>query len=177
MLEVADVFRRYGATYLQKFGSQMLPSHRRAFYDIFHCRTAVMGGQLYRCDHCGHQQYAYHSCKNRSCPKCQTDETDNWLEQRRQELLAVPPLSFGLHFTEGTARDPPPTSEEDVWRLTEGRSSLLDEARCRPTLRGWTPGHHGRATHVDKNLGLSSSRTSTRTGWWRDRRWLLGAGS
>jgi hypothetical protein len=97
MLEVADVFRRYGETYLQKFGSQMLPSHRRAFYDILHCRTPAMGGHLYRCDHCGYRQYTYHSCKNRSCPKCQTDETDNWLEQRRQELLAVP--HFHLVFT------------------------------------------------------------------------------
>jgi hypothetical protein len=97
MLEVADVFRRYGETYLQRFGPQMLPSHRRAFDDILHCRTAAMGGHLYHCDLCGHPQYAYHSCKNRSCPKCQAEETEAWLEQRRQELLAVP--HFHLVFT------------------------------------------------------------------------------
>ena len=34
MLEVADVFRRYGDNYLRQFGRQMLPSHRRAFTDI-----------------------------------------------------------------------------------------------------------------------------------------------
>ena len=97
MLEVADVFRRYGGTYLQRFGPQMLPSHRRAFDDILACRTAAMGGHLYHCNRCGHVQYAYHSCKNRSCPKCQTDQTEIWLEQRRQELLAVP--HFHLVFT------------------------------------------------------------------------------
>ena len=97
MLEVADVFRRYGETYLQRFGREMLPSHRLAFHDILHCRTAVMGGHLYHCDHCGYPQYAYHSCQNRSCPKCQTEETEHWLEQRRQELLAVP--HFHLVFT------------------------------------------------------------------------------
>jgi hypothetical protein len=97
MLEVADVFRRSGEAYLQKFGSQILPSHRRALDDILHCRTAAMGGHVYHCDHRGHEQYAYHSCKNRSCPKCQTQETDTWLEQRRQELLAVP--HFHLVFT------------------------------------------------------------------------------
>ena len=45
MLEVADVFRRYGDAYLQKFGQQMLPSHRRAFYDILHFRTVAMGAR------------------------------------------------------------------------------------------------------------------------------------
>lgn len=97
MLEVADVFRRYGDAYLQRFGQQMLPSHRRAFYDILHCRTAAMGGHVYDCQRCGHRQYAYHSCKNRSCPKCQGEETEIWLQQRRQELLKTP--YFHLVFT------------------------------------------------------------------------------
>jgi hypothetical protein len=97
MLEVADVFRLYGDAYLQEFGPQMLPSHRRAFYDILHCRTVAMGGHVYLCDRCGHEQYAYHSCKNRSCPKCQGDDTETWLQQRRGELLAVP--YFHLVFT------------------------------------------------------------------------------
>jgi len=97
MLEVADVFRRYGASYLQKFGPQMLPSHRRAFTDIMQCRTAAMGAHVYRCDSCGHKHVVYHSCKNRHCPKCQGELTDIWLEKRRQELLATP--YFHLVFT------------------------------------------------------------------------------
>jgi hypothetical protein len=97
MLEVADVFRRYGDAYLQRFSQQMLPSHRRAFSDILHCRTAVMGGHVYACDRCGHQRYAYHSCKNRNCPKCQGGDADLWIEQRRQEILAVP--HFHVVFT------------------------------------------------------------------------------
>jgi hypothetical protein len=97
MLEVADVFRRYGEAYLQRFGKQMLPSHRRAFYDILHCRTAAMGGQVYACDCCGYHHYTYHSCRNRNCPKCQSGDAELWLEQRRQELLAVP--YFHVVFT------------------------------------------------------------------------------
>ena len=27
----------------------------------------------------------YHSCKNRSCPKCHTDQTKRWLEARKIE--------------------------------------------------------------------------------------------
>lgn len=97
MLEVADVLRRAGDAYLRKFGAAMPPSHRRALDDIRHCRTDLFGGHVYRCDRCGHRQYAYHSCKNRSCPKCQGDDTEAWLAQRRGELLDVP--YFHLVFT------------------------------------------------------------------------------
>jgi Putative transposase/Transposase zinc-binding domain len=97
MLEVADVFRLHGDAYLQKFGRAMPPSHRRALHDIRHCRTEVLGGHVYGCDRCGHRQYAYHSCKNRNCPKCQGDEAEVWIAQRRQELLPVP--YFHVVFT------------------------------------------------------------------------------
>ncbi|HEY7615841.1 MAG TPA: IS91 family transposase, partial [Terriglobales bacterium] len=74
-----------------------LPSHRRALRDIRHCRTALFGGHVWDCDRCGQRQYSYHSCKNRHCPKCQADETEVWLSERRQELLAVP--YFHVVFT------------------------------------------------------------------------------
>jgi uncharacterized OB-fold protein len=89
MLEVANVLSRYGDEYLRKFGDKMLPSHRRAFADILKCRTDVMGGHVFRCDKCGHRHYSYHSCRNRSCPKCHKNDTATWLEQRREELLNV----------------------------------------------------------------------------------------
>ena len=62
MPELADIFRRYGGEYIEKFGADMLPSHRRALSDILHCRTEMMGGHVYRCDECGREVYAYHSC-------------------------------------------------------------------------------------------------------------------
>ena len=89
MLEVADIFRRYGEAYLEKYGAKLPLRHRRAFQDILHCRTPALGGHLYACDHCGHQVYSYHSCRNRSCPKCHGDDTEAWLEKRRKELLPV----------------------------------------------------------------------------------------
>lgn len=97
MLEVADVFRRYGDDYRKAFGGAMLPSHHRALTDILRCRTAALGGQVYACDQCGHREYAYHSCRNRNCPKCHTNDTEAWLDQRRQELLPVP--YFHVVFT------------------------------------------------------------------------------
>ncbi len=90
MVEVADVLRRYGSEYLRKFGDKMPSSHRRAFTDILRCRTPAMGGHVFECDHCGRQQYSYHSCCNRSCPKCHKSDTQAWLRAREKELLPVP---------------------------------------------------------------------------------------
>jgi hypothetical protein len=90
VIEVADVLRRYGPAYLEQFGDKMPASHRRAFEDILRCRTAALGGHLYQCNACGRQHYSYHSCRNRSCPKCHASDTQTWLEQRQAELLPVP---------------------------------------------------------------------------------------
>jgi hypothetical protein len=90
VVEVADVFRRYGSEYIQKFGQRMPPSHKRAFKDILRCRTPAMGGHVFQCDHCGRKQYSYHSCRNRSCPKCHKSDIQTWLHGRQRELLPVP---------------------------------------------------------------------------------------
>jgi hypothetical protein len=90
MLEVAEVFRRFAADYLSAHGASMLPSHRRAIEDILDCRTAALGGQVWRCEACNTEMFSYHSCGNRSCPKCHTAQTQEWLERRQAELLPVP---------------------------------------------------------------------------------------
>jgi hypothetical protein len=90
VIEVADVFSRYGTEYVQKFGERMLPSHKRAFRDILQCRTPAMGGHVFECDFCFRKRYSYHSCCNRSCPKCHSRDTQAWLQAREKELLPVP---------------------------------------------------------------------------------------
>ena len=90
MVELADVLRRFAGAYLAAYGPAMPASHRRAIADIIACRTETLGGHLWRCDHCSAEVFAYHSCKNRSCPKCHTDQTQAWLERRRAEMLPAP---------------------------------------------------------------------------------------
>ncbi len=90
MPEVADAFRRFGGSYLAAYGAAMLPSHRRAIADIIACRTEALGGQQWCCTQCGTLLHVFHSCRNRACPKCHGEQTEAWLEQRRDEMLPVP---------------------------------------------------------------------------------------
>jgi hypothetical protein len=53
------------------------------------CRTSYLGGHVEKCSSCGFKQYAYNSCRNRHCPKCQSLTKAQWLEDRKSELLPV----------------------------------------------------------------------------------------
>lgn len=90
MLDLADIIRAAGPAYRQAHGARLLPSHRRALDDLATCRTAARGGHLWQCDHCGHTQYRYHSCRNRHCPTCHGAQTRRWLALHRARLLPCP---------------------------------------------------------------------------------------
>ena len=97
MVELAEVFRQQGEAYRARYGTRMLPSHRRTMQDIERCRTPTLGGHVYTCPDCGQTEYVYHSCRNRHCPKCQHDKAQRWLEGQQELLLPVP--YFLLTFT------------------------------------------------------------------------------
>jgi hypothetical protein len=69
----------------------------RVLRAISACRTEAMGGHVSACMECGAQHYAYHSCRNRHCPKCQTRAKEQWLDRQRLQLLPVP--YFHVVFT------------------------------------------------------------------------------
>ena len=97
MLEVADIVRLHGAAYCEKAGSALSAVQKRALRDISACRTPFFGGHVYQCDHCAQKVFSYHSCRNRSCPKCHQDQTERWVEKQRGHLL--PCSYFLLTFT------------------------------------------------------------------------------
>jgi len=84
-LEVADVFREYGGSYLAANGISV--DQKRVLRDVAICRTAALGGQVKRCDECGHEEFFYKSCGNRHCPKCQAEARAKWLEAQAADLL------------------------------------------------------------------------------------------
>jgi len=87
MLEVAEVVRRHGTAYHARFGPALAPSQRRVLRDLAACRTPACGGHVQQCAQCGRTVYAYHSCRNRHCPKCHRAQTDRWLAAQRTHLL------------------------------------------------------------------------------------------
>jgi len=128
MASLAEVFSRYGPAYLDKYGPAVLPSHRRAITDILRCRTPEMGGEVFFCPHCEHTHYVYHSCRNRSCPQCHGQQTEAWLDQRRQELLAVP--YFHVVFTIASELNVVFLYNRKLLELfAQSSSTLLDFAR------------------------------------------------
>jgi hypothetical protein len=85
---LADIVRLYGPAYRN---AHRLPrAHSKVLQAIESCRTALLGGHRESCAHCGFERYAYNSCRNRHCPKCQSLAKEQWLEARQTELLPVP---------------------------------------------------------------------------------------
>jgi hypothetical protein len=89
-LEVADVFRQYGERFLSRQGRKVSLRQRQALRNIGACGTAAMGGHLQQCDSCEQRSIGFNSCRDRSCPRCQSTARDRWLEARALELLPVP---------------------------------------------------------------------------------------
>jgi hypothetical protein len=88
-LEVADILRAQGDRFLDRYRSSFDFQQLKAFRAIQRCRTAALGGHRDACPRCGHQAISYNSCRNRHCPKCQTQARQRWLAARERELLAT----------------------------------------------------------------------------------------
>jgi len=87
--EVADVIGKAGDRFLDRCGKFLSWPQLKVLRAIERCRTAALGGHRDQCDRCGHQAISYNSCRNRHCPKCQTNARNKWLAARQQELLPV----------------------------------------------------------------------------------------
>jgi hypothetical protein len=94
-LRVADVFRAHWTRYDRTHS--IAPHQGKAIRHLLRCRTAALGGHLYRCDSCGSELPVYNSCQNRHCPTCQSSAREHWLSERKTELLPVP--YFHVVFT------------------------------------------------------------------------------
>lgn len=86
--ELADILRQHGPAYRR--GHRLPRSHQKVLRAIEVCRTAALGGHKEHCARCGFERFAYNSCRNRHCPKCQSWVQAQWLQARQAELLPVP---------------------------------------------------------------------------------------
>jgi hypothetical protein len=87
--EVADIIRKAGSRFIERYSRSLSWAQLKVMRAIERCRTAALGGHRDECLRCGHQAISYNSCRNRHCPKCQTNAREKWLRARQQELLPV----------------------------------------------------------------------------------------
>jgi hypothetical protein len=97
MPTVADVVRRYGGDYLDRFGATMPAEHKKVLRALSACRTGELGLVFYRCESCGRTHARGRSCGNRHCPSCQQNKAHAWLEDQMARLLPCP--YFLITFT------------------------------------------------------------------------------
>ena len=94
-VELADIFRLYGDDYRRSYAVSY--EQLKVMHHIEICRTAELGGHVEQCDRCAFEQIAYNSCRDRHCPKCQTLTKEQWLNDRKAELLGC--SYFHMVFT------------------------------------------------------------------------------
>jgi hypothetical protein len=84
--ELSDILRVHAASYMQT--RPVSNQQRKVIRDILACRTPALGGHLETCENgCGYRRLAFHSCRNRHCPKCQALQKLRWVSRRCQRLL------------------------------------------------------------------------------------------
>ena len=88
-LEVADIFRTYGPAWRAAQHGHLSIGQLKVMSAIEQCRSAALGGHVLRCEGCGADQVSYNSCRNRHCPKCQSNAAQRWLKARQADLLPV----------------------------------------------------------------------------------------
>ena len=96
-LEVADILRLHGEAFRRAHAGRLSLGQLKVMSAIEACRTAQLGGHVAACDDCGRLAVSYNSCRNRHCPKCQTQARNRWVAARTREL--VPLEYFHVVFT------------------------------------------------------------------------------
>jgi len=133
-----DVLWEYGHIFLNNF---KLPPHAlKAFWAIFSCRTSLLGGHLFTCDHCGYESFMYNSCRNRHCNMCQTAAKELWIAKQSQYLLDT--NYFHAVFTVPAALNPIIfQNQKEVYRIffKAVSDTILELCHDRKYL-GATPG-------------------------------------
>lgn len=89
-VEVADILRAQGNDFIDRHRNRIRFQQLKVMHAIERCRTAALGGHIDTCTQCGgNQAISYNSCRNRHCPKCQTQARQRWIAAREKELLAT----------------------------------------------------------------------------------------
>jgi len=87
MLTIQQIFTEYKEAYEQKY--KMSTDQKKAFTHIVECRTEKYGTHIDVCEECGYERILYNSCKDRNCPQCQTFKKEEWINNRKAEVIGT----------------------------------------------------------------------------------------
>ena len=88
-MTLQDVFDRYRAPFLARYGHQLTTEQWSAFNAIGGCRQGQYGEMLLSCSACPHGSHLPRSCGHRACNQCQQQSTQQWLERQLNKQLPV----------------------------------------------------------------------------------------
>jgi hypothetical protein len=136
MPSVAEVARRYGGVYLERFGAIMPAAHKNVLRSTAVCRTSELGLVRYRCAYCGQMQAIGRWCGDRHCSACQRDKAEARLEKQTDRLLLCPyfPVTFTLP---AAVRDVAPCHQRVVYSaISEASSEAMRAFAADPKFVG-----------------------------------------
>jgi endogenous inhibitor of DNA gyrase (YacG/DUF329 family) len=82
-----SIFQAGFEAYQQRHGLSM--DQYQAGRAIMECQTEALGYETWGCLEDGHIEQQAHSCRHRSCPRCQQQYTNAWLDKTQARLLPV----------------------------------------------------------------------------------------
>jgi hypothetical protein len=89
-LEVADIFRAWAGRFIERSRARVSWPQHKVMRAIERCRTGALGKHRDQCTRCGEDLgFSFNSCRNRHCPKCQTQARNRWVAARTRELVPV----------------------------------------------------------------------------------------
>ncbi len=94
-------------------------THRAAFL-LAHCRTALMGGHVERCEHGHVEKVHYNSCRHRCCPGCSAAPRKAWLDKQQAKMLDT--AAMQVVFTL-------PSELAKLWRMNQSVSRAKIKSR------------------------------------------------
>ncbi len=84
---IQSIFQQHFSAYTE---SHRLPlDQHKAAHAIMVCGTPAMGGHIEHCPDDDYEVRQHHSCRHRSCPRCNNALKTDWLDKVEQRLLPV----------------------------------------------------------------------------------------
>ena len=83
---MAAIVRDLTASFLAREHDRVAPQVRSTLQRLSYCRTAALGGHVYRCHSCQSRVPVYNSCGDRHCPQCRGARRADWVAQAAKVL-------------------------------------------------------------------------------------------